>query len=590
MLVTGASVAVAMAGGLPVEHDLLDALVTAERCRGEPVTCRPRPRPRGTTVSVRLVRLQPRDLFLHLPDAPVLDIDVEVHDAALVVTVEPAKPGGGAGDVHRTAGPGRQRVRVALAAFAGAVVRLAFSVDGDGSADVFALRLHGEQETSAPPPRARPAASAGRPPNVVVYVIDTLRADHLGCHGYPRPTTPRIDGFAQSAVRFTHAVAQSSWTLPAVGSILTGRTPPAHGAVDPDHGLRADVATLAELLGGGGYVTAAFVTNYLGGAAFGLDRGFAVFRFYPERGATRPAVYLPSDVLARRVVRWLDRRVRTPFFLYVHATDPHFPYLPAPRYARPFLGRAVTVPAATRVVDAVRPLHNGRELWGTRPARIASGDLALLRDLYDGDVRAADAGFGRVLDALQARGLLDDTIVVLTSDHGEEFSEHGGVGHGQTLHGEVLHVPLLIRLPGGRDGGRVVDGLVQHVDILPTVLDLAGMPGPPGLDGRPALVPDEAAEAYAALRLGRFAQDAIVGDGWKTIRDLETPWPRRFVLFDTVQDPREQVDVSLTWPVLAAYGRARVRAAAAPRPVGPRIPEERVERLRALGYVADRGS
>jgi arylsulfatase A-like enzyme len=437
-------------------------------------------------------------------------------------------------------------------------------------------------------PGAVPVVSR-RPWNLVVYVIDTLRADHLGSYGGTPGVTPRMDELAASSVRFAHAVSQSSWTLPAIATMLTGLSPPGHGATGPGRAIRPELATLPEALAQTGYATAAFVTNYLGSGAFGLDRGFGEFHFYRERGTSRRKVYLRSDVLHRRIVRWLDRRPQRPFLLWVHATDPHFPYLPRPRDLR--FREAAPVPRGEidEIVDALRPLHNGNEAWGARPAPMSPDMVALLRDLYAGEVRAADRSFGQLLDALAARGLLEDTVVVVTSDHGEEFLEHGGLAHGQTLHREMLHVPLLVRLPGGVGGGSVVDSLARHVDLLPTLLELVGVPVPSGLDGVPLFAPNATVpnEAYASLSLGRFAEEAVVAPSWKLIRRQHASGKVNLLLFDTARDPAERVDVSATETFRLRYGRARLETLGVPRGGGPRVGGDRLERLRALGYVTE---
>jgi arylsulfatase A-like enzyme len=438
-----------------------------------------------------------------------------------------------------------------------------------------------------PPPAPHAGVPARqRPWNVVVYVIDTLRADHVGCYEATSDATPRIDAFAREAVRFAHGVSQSSWTLPSIASLLTGLRASRHGATGPAHAVRTDVATLPQLLAASGYTTAGFVTNYLGSGAFGLDRGFDRFRFYRERGATRRKVYLRSDALHRRIIRWLDRKPGMPFLLWVHATDPHFPYLPPRRHRRWRRAAAAEPDEVDRVVDALRPLHNGNEAWGARPAAVSPETVALLRDLYAGEVRAADLWFGRLIDQLAARGLLDETVVVLTSDHGEEFLEHGGLAHGQTLHREVLDVPVIVRLPRGADGGTVVDGFARHVDVLPTILAIVGVSPPSGLDGVALLGAAGAkpADAYAAVRLGRFDQDAVLTPTWKAIRNLNTS---RIRLFDVVSDPLEQTDVARSDDPRLRQATSRLDELARPREVGPRVGGDRIERLRALGYLAD---
>jgi arylsulfatase A-like enzyme len=282
----------------------------------------------------------------------------------------------------------------------------------------------------------------------------------------------------------------------------------------------------------------------------------------------------------RRVIRWLRHASGGPFLLYVHATDPHFPYGAPRRYAVDFLSPASMrlLPDAT---EAARPLHNGNQEWGTRPAPLTERQLDLLRDAYDSDVRMADESFGRLVDALAADGVLDHTIIVLTSDHGEEFEEHGGVAHGQTLYAETLDVPLLVRLPEAHAGGTVIDTLAQQVDILPTILDAAGVPAPPGLSGSPLFRARAGAiEAHASLRLAGRMIDAVVGDGWKVVRDGD-----RFEVYRTDRDPGEHADRSATETALLEHARAHLAELATPRLPGPRVPEERLERLRSLGYV-----
>ena len=565
--------------------DLLPTLARAEICPEQSEDCiAPRDAvalhapPGNAPGTVRLPPGTRSHLYVRLPPAATLRL--AFGGAGLVVSARtddaPER------ELYRARGGGSEDATVALAAFSGRIVRLALATEGAGT-DVRSAVLDGAPVS--PAPRAPDGASPVRP-NVVVYVIDTLRADHVGAYGCSRPTSPRIDEVARSSVRFTRAVAQSSWTLPSIASILTGRTPAGHGATGPENAIGDDVPTLAEMLRDGGYVTAAFVTNYLGSGVFGLDRGFTTYRFYRERGERRASVYLGSDVLARRVLRWLAHGPHEPFFLYVHATDPHFPYRPPPRYARPFLSAAAArrLPA---LIEEVRPLHNGRDEWGARPVDLAAADLDVLRDAYDGDVRMADAHFGRIVDALAARGLLDRTLVVLTSDHGEEFLEHGGVAHGQTLYAESLHVPLVVRLPGARDGGRTSEALAQHVDIVPTVLDVAGIAAPPGLAGVSLVrTPAPATEAYAALSLGPFALDALIGDRWKVIRDRSRRADRRFEVYEMDRDPGDRTDVAAAAPVLIGYARSRLQEIAAAPRSGPRVPEERLERLRALGYVS----
>jgi arylsulfatase A-like enzyme len=451
-------------------------------------------------------------------------------------------------------------------------------------------RVRRFQLDSSPGAEAIPRPT-GPPPNVVLYVVDTVRADHLGCYGSARPATPRIDAFSRDAVLFGDAVAQSSWTLSATASILTGMTPRHHGAVGETFAIRPEVPTLAELLHAGGYTSAAFSTNYFVSADFGQARGFDRFRLYPERPGKRKGVYLPSSALFRRVRRWLAARPPEPFFLYVHATDPHWPYRPPRRYLRPFRAGTVDDPAIRRATDAAFPFFFGNVRWGERRWALPDDELAVLRDLYDAELRQSDDYFGRLLDLLAAAGRLENTVVVLTSDHGEEFQDHGGLAHGQTLYDEVLHVPLVVRLPHGAAGGTRVARTVQQVDIAPTVLALANLPVPGRLDGRSLLDPERPLgnEALSFLGLMGKALESLTRRDTKVVHAIEEgdDRPRAFEAYDRLRDRAERENLAATSAWLLAYARQRFDLLGLEAEAGPAIDPKQLERLRALGYVQD---
>jgi arylsulfatase A-like enzyme len=435
----------------------------------------------------------------------------------------------------------------------------------------------------APPSPATAVASPGAPrPPVVVYLIDTLRADHLGCYGYGEPTSPRIDRFAADAVRFSHAIAQSSWTRSSVASLLTGLYPRRHDTVGRADALPDEADTLAERLSRLGYATAAFSTNGNVSRVFGFAQGFDLFRSLPE-GRTLELHQL-SDRLNEAAFPWLGERPEAPFFLYLHATDPHAPYTPP----EPFRGRF-----AAGVDPALGGIERLRALSGDAEPEQPDLREVLIR-LYDGEIAFNDHQFGRLLDRLEALGLYDDALIVLTADHGEEFLDHGGWQHGRTLFQEQLAVPLLVKLPGGRAAGTVVETRVEQVDLIPTVLDLLGEPPPAGLDGR-SLLPAirsprrlETAPVYAHLDLdGRRLETVIDGD-LKLIRRL-TAGPAGRRLFDLGADASERHDLSrergVTAGLLESLLLARRRPVAVLAATEATPDEELAERLRALGYL-----
>ena len=370
----------------------------------------------------------------------------------------------------------------------------------------------------------------GRPVNVVIVAIDTLRADHLGCYGYGRPTSPRIDALAARSVVFEQAISQSPWTLPAFASILTGVVPGRHGAgegklclVAPCGALDPDTVVLAEPFAAAGYRTASFVSNGFVGPEVGLGRGFTDTRVV---GSGAGAVDL--------AVEWLARHRDEPVFLFVHLVEPHAPYSPPAEDARPFLDPAYQGPLVA-------------SFDGRVDAQWTDADRRRVVDLYDGDVHVADRLTGEVLDALERLGIDDRTVVVVVADHGEELFDRGRVGHGHSMHDELLHVPLLLRVPGGGPGRRV-RAQVRTMDLFPTLLEATGLSVPAHLDGvsllgvaRGGEVPGQTRFAPAEftffgpeLRALRTAEEKLVAD-----EDHGTA-----VLFDLVADPGERVDVA----------------------------------------------
>jgi arylsulfatase A-like enzyme len=456
-----------------------------------------------------------------------------------------------------------------LGSDAGRLARLTLAAPA-AAAEVEAPRLVGA-------PDDEPACDAlPRGTNVVLYVADTVRADRLGLYGYGRPTSPRLDAFAREAVVFDDAVAQSSWTRPAVASLLTGRWPHQHGAVTLMSALRPDLPTLAELLRDRGYATAAFVTNLNVAGRFGFDRGFERFEYLPERDDRRE-VYVPAPTLHAAALAWLAERRERPFFLWLHATDTHAPYRPPADQAARFR------PAG--IAPTIDDTMNLRTLMD-RPAVATADNVAYLSGLYDGEIAALDAAFGHLLDELRRRDLDRSTVVVFVSDHGEEFHDHGGLEHGRTLYRELTRVPLLVRLPGGAMGGRRSAAVARHIDLVPTLLALLHQPAPSDLPGRVLLCPP--AGDVPALMATELAGRQLVGlarGPWRAVFDESEG---RAALYDVTQDPGERRDLAGARPVVVGFARqaiARLRLEGEPT-AAPTIADPETERrLRALGYL-----
>lgn len=468
-------------------------------------------------------------------------------------------------------GHGERLVRLALRAVPGAAGGAGGGLVLLGPA-VRALAAAGHDET---------ASSAGFPerPSLIVYLIDTLRADRMGASRAKQPLTPNIDAFARGATVFENAVAQAPWTRPSVTSIFTGLGPLAHGVQKTDHSLPPEAVTLAELLHAAGYGTAAFSTNWNVHKKTGLNQGFELFDFSDRA---------PSDQVNERVFRWLGTRPQPPFFLYVHTLDPHAPYAPPPEYRKRFAPDAR--PDAGNNFD-VEQIYRKRGL--ERRRRIAE-----LPPLYDAEVAFNDHSFGGFLDALRRRGLYENSLIVLVSDHGEEFDEHREFGHAINLFDETLRVPLIVKWPGQHKGERV-RSLAQHVDLLPTLLRAAGLQVPGGLPGMDlALVADagevpEALSGRAAIsHLSYRGREGIsaVHAGWKLIHPLTRELSETPLLYRLSSDRAERNNRVRDFPVRAGWLESLIRLEQARGRSGLQtqrheMDEETRKGLEALGYL-----
>jgi arylsulfatase A-like enzyme len=439
------------------------------------------------------------------------------------------------------------------------------------------------------------ACGAAPPPDIIVLVGDTLRADRLGSYGNPRGLTPFIDSLAQRAVVFRNAYATSSWTNPSVASLFTSRYPSQHGVISFESVLAADEVTLAEALREAGYATAFFSPNGVLREGWGYEQGFDEFAEFAIPGiAEQPDhMRLPyrADYTNRHALDWLDSLSargarRPPVFLYIQYMEPHSPY--APRR------------------DALERILGGRkppDLDEVNRFAFVGNDVAVdervlrdLRDIYDAEVLSLDTELRRLFAGLRSRGLLDDAILVVTSDHGEEFKEHGLLGHEKTLFDEVTRVPLLIALPGRSEGAEIAE-TVSLIDLAPTLLSLIGRPAPAAFEGQSLLSgsgePSAPGLAYSELivpetggwrRFGPHQRSLVIG-GHKLIAgtggELE--------YYDLQADPGEHAPDALGEAERAALLerleaiRRRVVSRGAKREVKP-IDEATREQIRALGY------
>jgi arylsulfatase A-like enzyme len=369
-------------------------------------------------------------------------------------------------------------------------------------------------------PTITTARDAGAP-LVVVYLVDALRADHLSIYGYSRDTAPELARFAQEAVVFDQAIASSSWTKPSVASLFTSLLPRDHGCVEYYTALDPALVTLAERMHALGYATGAVVANPLIQAKnMHFDQGFDQFGVPPSP--------LRAEQAVDAALSFVDARRGQPTFLYVHTMDTHTPYQPPPPFDRRFPPFPEPGRSAAKPSDYVVPL-----------------DLDRIVGQYDGAIAYGDREFGRLVRGLRERGLYDRATIVFLADHGEEFLDHGGFDHGHTVFEELVRVPLVVKYPGRREGGRRVARQVQLLDVLPTILKSQGLPVPPGIAGRPLeeSFSETGPERPAVFETKGPAGGACVSYGArageaKYIRELSLS--DRELFFDLRSDPRER--------------------------------------------------
>jgi len=424
---------------------------------------------------------------------------------------------------------------------------------------------------------ALPLAVAAAPPEpvgrVLLVTIDTLRADHVGAYGGPVPT-PAIDALAREGVLLLEACTPTPSTGPAHASLFTGLHPWRHRVLDNAVLVPDELPRLAIWMRSAGFSTAAFVSSYIVHERFGFGRGFEVYSFTPTEGYTwrgrpRDRFWTRGELVVDAAMAWITAHAGDRFFVWVHLFDPHSPYDP---------------PAGFRVAkDASVSLETKRVPPGVRDA----SHLAALIRAYRGEVSYADAQVGRLVERLRALDLLDETAVVVSSDHGEGLGDHGLLEHGANLHDELVRVPLVLRAPGLPRGRRLA-GSVQLEDLAPTILSLAGVPVPPGLDGVD-LGPWLAGAAEGSPRV------AVVGQRkqyrGQPDRFFLRDWPRKWIggkggkgrEFRLDQDPLEQVGrVRVGLPEALQSAVERLEDA----PAEPPLLDDEVRRaLEALGYL-----
>ena len=459
-------------------------------------------------------------------------------------------------------------------------------------------------------------------PNVVLVSIDTLRADHLGSYGYERDTSPFLDSLAARGKLFENAFAQASWTLPSHMSLFTSTYPGTHRVETSRRALSPAIPTLTERLRDAGYATAGYVSWIYLKSEYGFGRGFDRYvELLPDESQVDSATHhsVRAEAFVERSLEWVSETAEArdegplrgkPWFLFLHLFDPHMSYEPPLDMAQRFDPSLEGVEAGSHefLSQYIDGLHDG-----DAPA-VPPDVLRRAKALYDGEIRYVDEALRRFFGELESQGLLENTVVVVTSDHGEEFDDHGSMeGHQWTLYDEVLRVPLFVVGPGVEPG--VEDRMVQSIDVAPTILDLVGfatraeVPGtveeqvPGTFEGRSLLPLLRGEENEAEWDELNFSQIRRFNLKWalrtprhkliynQTPETNENGMPVRagFELYDLVTDPAEQHNVFDPDDPETRELMGRLRQLIGDRPDfgtgdAPILSDEERQRLEALGY------
>lgn len=436
-----------------------------------------------------------------------------------------------------------------------------------------------------------PAKVTGPRPNLLIILVDALRYDDLGIYGCPRDTSPFLDAWAKKGLVFTNAFSHSSHTKISVAALFTGLLPPANGirraaeaeevlsSVRPTSDVLApELTTMAEFFRANGYRTYGLITNPHLLASMGFDQGFEQYEYL--HGGPR-AMLVNLTALA-----WFRANRARPFFAYIHYMDVHAPYRPPPDYEIKF---------TLHLAKAELEIENG-----PYKGEVSEGQIAYARALYDAQVRYWDDEFKKFMAGLEDAGALNNTMVVVISDHGEEFHEHGGFGHGYTVYDEMIHVPMILVWPGHVPDGLERTDLVQLIDLFPTLARLAGLdPSALPLQGRDLfhngfrgktrlsfLFPQAAPPVYAETFQGKMPR-CLRSEHDKTILDFAD---QSAEFYDLERDPQEAQNLFTTSPAQAEPVLTLLKQMSGAKPLvkqleAKELDEKTIKELKSIGYI-----
>jgi len=425
-------------------------------------------------------------------------------------------------------------------------------------------------------------------PNLLIIIIDTLRADHVGSYGYYRDTTPNIDALAVNGTLFENAYSQISATVPSHAAIMTSVYPWKLGVFNNQMTLKDDATTLAEILQGKGYATGAVIGNGTLVSEHGLAQGCAFYDdAMPVKEPNREHYQKTPEQTSKSAIQWLKKQKHgQPFFLWINYMDPHGPYTPAPPYNSRFkpVDRGRKIEKSASNLERYRiPLYQVLD---------GQNDVDYYISQYDGEIRMTDEWIGTLIQGLKDLGFFENTIVVVLSDHGESLGEHGWYFcHGNLASQEQIRIPLIMRYPKSIPKNNRIAQPVESIDIMPTLLDLLGLPKPETVDGKtllPMMIKEKAQMvtiySTSALLDGKKITTAVMRGEWKMIRSEDG----KEELFNLMQDPNEDVNLLGKYPEIEDKLRllldgqfAGIHFVQENREMDP----EKAKRLKSLGYI-----
>lgn len=423
-----------------------------------------------------------------------------------------------------------------------------------------------------------------RDPNVLLIVIDTLRADHLGCYGYEKTTSPHIDKFAETGVQFQNVYCQMPTTGPSHASIFTSRYPRNHGVLKNGWILSDTFQTIAEILKQNGYITSAIISSFVLSSQFGYSQGFDNYdEEFPKGSSTYRGKFWEgrklegefdqrADIATRKAINWMRQNNKSKFFLWVHYFDPHSPYDPPQSYVKDLLKKDMT------------PLNK-------------------IVAKYDGEIRFVDDEVGKLLHEVESLGLASNTLIIITSDHGEGLGQHGWMEHGMFLYDEQTRIPLIMKFPNLIPGNGTIDTVIESIDIVPSVLDMLGLEKENGFSGKsflPTIQGNEPSSPQTAFlerrhyKEGKYRNIKVRGHKFavrdKYLKYICAPEEGTYELYNLAEDSKELSNLAKESPDIADKLEQMVKRwekeqVTAESTFEQSIDQKSLDKLQSLGYV-----